>query len=138
LLDFALAATVAAAWITPLIFLPEASRHVPAATRALLPRGVFETVLWAGLSASAGICEEFAFRGYFQRQFAALTKIRWPGVTLQALLFAVIHSYQGPSTSMLIGLYGAVLGGLVIWRRNLRAAMIAHALTDLIAGIVLA
>jgi membrane protease YdiL (CAAX protease family) len=133
LLDVALAAAVAAAWMTPLILLAKASLKLPAATRALLPRGVFEMVVWAGLSASAGICEEFVFRGYFQRQFAALTKNRWLGVARQAVLFGV-HSYQGPSASGLIGLYGAVLGGLAVWRRDLRAAMIAHAFTDLIAG----
>jgi membrane protease YdiL (CAAX protease family) len=138
LLDFALAAAVVASWMTPLILLPKASLNVPAAARALFPRGVFEIVVWAGLSASAGICEEFAFRGYFQRQFAALTKNRWLGVALQAVLFGAIHSYQGPSACGLIGLYGAVLGGLAIWRRNLRAAMIAHAFTDLIVGIFLA
>jgi membrane protease YdiL (CAAX protease family) len=112
--------------------------NAPAATRALLPRGVLEIVLWASLSLSAGICEEFTFRGYFQQQFAALTRRHWLGVILQAALFGVIHSYQGLPVSMAITAYGAVLGALAAWRRNLRAVMLTHAFTDLVMGVFLA
>ena len=47
-----------------------------ASIQSLLPQGAAERVLWIAVSASAGICEELTFRGYFQRQFAALARSR--------------------------------------------------------------
>jgi hypothetical protein len=41
------------------------------------PHGAVEIVLWVLVSLSAGICEEFVFRGYLMRQFAAWFK-SWP------------------------------------------------------------
>src|SRR5262249_25679844 len=57
-------------------------------TRALLaPHGPLEILLWCALSASAGFCEEFVFRGYLQRQLAGLTASPLRGAALSALLF---------------------------------------------------
>ena len=41
--------------------------------QTFLPRKPLEVALWIAVSISAGISEEIAFRGYFQRQFGALT-----------------------------------------------------------------
>ena len=53
--------------------------------QSLLPQTWLEIVLWIGLSASAGICEEIVFRGYFQKQFEALTGSLALAVVLQAV-----------------------------------------------------
>ena len=108
---------------------PAASIH------PLLPRRPLEILLWIALSASAGICEELAFRGYFQRQFAALTRSPWLAVLLQALLFGIAHSYQGLRATWQIAVYGMLFGLLVLFRRSLRPGMIAHAWTDLLSGL---
>lgn len=101
----------------------------------LLPRGPLEVALWIALAASAGFAEELVFRGYFQRQLAALTGRTGFGVLLQAALFGIAHGYQGAEACAKIALYGLLFGGVAVWWRSLRPGMIAHALTDLFAGL---
>ena len=60
----------------------------------LMPHTRREMYWWTGVSLTAGFCEEFLFRGYFIRVFAA-----WPGwwgaAALSLLIFAGWHAYQG-------------------------------------------
>ncbi len=51
--------------------------------RNLFPNGPTEVVLYVMLTFTAGICEEILFRGYLQRQFAALTRSTAAGLMLQ-------------------------------------------------------
>jgi membrane protease YdiL (CAAX protease family) len=101
---------------------------------AYLPRHPLENILWIALSISAGFCEELAFRGYFQRQYGALTKSRVAGLLLQAVLFGVSHGYQGLAATVKIALFGLLFGGLAWWRKSLRPGMMAHAWSDINAG----
>jgi len=100
----------------------------------LLPKSVVEISLWIALSISAGFCEELVFRGYLQRQFAALTGSNVIGLLLQAALFGVSHGYQGVAATATVALFGVVYGSLALWRRSLRPGMIAHAWSDIWAG----
>ena len=101
---------------------------------AYLPHGPSEVALWIVLSLSAGFCEEITFRGYFQRQFAALSHNRVVGVVLQAALFGVAHGYQGAAASLRITLFGLLYGAVTAWRGSLRPGIAAHAWTDIHAG----
>jgi uncharacterized protein len=103
----------------------------------LAPSSVSEAVLWVVLSGSAGICEEFLFRGYFQQQFTRASGQVWVGVVLSALLFGCAHGYEGMAGMLMITVYGALFSLLAIRRRSLRAGMIAHAWHDSITGIAL-
>jgi len=100
----------------------------------LLPQGIVEISLWIALSMSAGFCEELVFRGYLQRQFAALTRSNVIGLLLQAALFGISHGYQGVAATAKIALFGLVYGSLALWRRSLRPGIIAHAWSDIWAG----
>jgi uncharacterized protein len=40
----------------------------------ITPKTVFELVVWLGLAATGGFCEELIFRGYLARQFNAWTR----------------------------------------------------------------
>jgi uncharacterized protein len=106
-----------------------------ASVDTLLPLGIVESMLWVTVSISAGICEELTFRGYFQRQFAWMAHSRWIAVCLQALLFGVSHGYQGIEACARIALFGLLFGLVAIWRRSLRAGMVAHAWSDIAAGL---
>jgi len=106
-----------------------------ASIQMLLPQGAVETILWIGVSVSAGICEELAFRGYFQRQFTALANTRWIALVLQAALFGIGHGYQGIEACAKITLFGLLFGVLALWRRSLRPGMVAHAGGDILSGI---
>lgn len=104
----------------------------------LAPQSALEVALWIALSVTAGICEEFVFRGYLQQQFGGLSGRLWVGVVISSLLFGSAHGYEGASGMVMITAYGALFSVLAIKRRNLRAGMIAHGWHDAITGIALA
>lgn len=106
-----------------------------ASIRILLPQGAAEKVLWIAVSASAGICEELAFRGYFQQQFAALAHSRWIALFVQAALFGIGHGYQGIEACAKIAVLGLLYGVVALWRSSLRPGMVAHAWSDVASGI---
>jgi membrane protease YdiL (CAAX protease family) len=106
------------------------------AAKALFPQGIVETSLWVIVSVTAGFCEEVVFRGYFQKQFFALTGRRDLAVALQALIFGVAHLYQGVRAVITITLYGAMFGILAAVTKSLRPGMIQHAAEDAFSGIV--
>jgi membrane protease YdiL (CAAX protease family) len=103
----------------------------------LVPHGALESTLFIALSASAGFCEEIIFRGYFQRQLAALTGSMTGGLLLQAVLFGAGHAYEGGKRMILIAVYGAMFGALALARDSLRPGMLAHFLHDASAGLAL-
>ena len=112
-------------------------RHAHAASISpLAPHGLGEAVLWVLLSISAGISEEFVFRGYLQRQLTAFTGSTSLALFLQASIFGIAHGYQGFQTCLAIALYGALFTVLALWRKSLRPGMIAHAWTDIAGGLL--
>ena len=102
----------------------------------LEPRSVAEGVLWIGVSISAGICEELVFRGYFQRQFTAITRSASLALVLQAALFGIGHGYQGMEACVKIAIFGVGFALLASWRKSLRPGMLAHAWTDIASGLL--
>jgi membrane protease YdiL (CAAX protease family) len=135
-LDVRLALGVWAVWtLSQIVWSGWLGSGQAASIETFLPQGVVEIPFWVALSVSAGVCEEVVFRGYFQRQFAALTRSQWLALALQALLFGVAHGYQGLASCAKITVYGVLFGLLALWRRSLRPGIMAHALTDILAGI---
>lgn len=106
-----------------------------ASLSSLLPQQPIEMALWVALSISAGFCEEVIFRGYFQRQFEALTHSMWIALLLQAVLFGISHGYQGVGAALKITLFGCLFGVFAWWRKSLRPGIIAHALSDILAVV---
>ena len=54
-----------------------------------VPSGAAGIIVWIGLSLSAGICEEIVFRGYLQRQLAALSGHTSLAILGQAVVFGM-------------------------------------------------
>jgi membrane protease YdiL (CAAX protease family) len=100
---------------------------------SLLPKSLLEILVWIGVSITAGICEELAFRGYLQRQFHALGG---PVVAVigQGLVFGLAHAYQGWKNVVVICALGILFGILAAWRKNLRANILVHAWADIWGG----
>jgi hypothetical protein len=103
----------------------------------LTPRSNLDLAVWFCVSATAGVCEEIIFRGYLQRQFAAIGNSMLFGVLLSALVFGASHGYEGAARMILIGIYGLMFGLLAWWRKTLRTGMMAHAWHDALSGAVL-
>lgn len=106
---------------------------------ALVPTNGEEAIAWVLLCLTAGFAEELIFRGYFQRQFTAWSRGAIVfGVMLSAAMFGAAHGYQGARNMVLLAIFGVLFSLLTLFRRGLRAAMIAHSWHDLFAGLMLA
>jgi len=55
----------------------------------------------------------------------------WLGLVLWSGFFGLGHSIQGVDNALAAGFLGLVFGLLYIWRRNLTAVIVAHALFDI-------
>jgi hypothetical protein len=102
--------------------------------QAMAPRTGPELALWLLVSLSAGVGEEFVFRGYLLQQFR-----RWWGssalaVAGTAVLFGCMHFYEGGNAVVLIGALGALFGFVAVRRGDLRTVMVAHFLQDALTG----
>ncbi len=92
---------------------------------------------WLALSATAGFCEEIAFRGYI------VTRLRgiFPGggwtlaVGISSFAFAAGHGYQGPGGLILLFFLGAMFCGLFLYTKSLWPAILAHFIQDFSAVI---
>ncbi len=105
--------------------------------RFLIPQSPLEMILWIALSITAGICEEAIYRGYFQRQFAALTHSAPAGIIVSGASFGAVHLYQGWRRGFAIALMGVLFGLVAQWRKSVRPGMFAHVIQDSIAPLLI-
>ena len=103
----------------------------------LMPHTSAEMALWIALSILAGICEEAIFRGYLQRQFAALTQSTSAGILISAAAFGAVHAYQGLSRAAVIGISAILFGFVAQWRGTVRPGIFAHGLQDALAPLLI-
>ena len=103
------------------------------------PAQIWQVLGLAVLFVIQGSAEEVVLRGHLMQTVAA----RWgiiAGVSIQAVLFAVLHS-ANPGVSVVavvnIALFGLMLGVLVLWRGNLWAAVGFHGVWNWLQGPVL-
>jgi membrane protease YdiL (CAAX protease family) len=134
-IDVVLGAALFGAWLSvEMLF---AHHTAPSgAVKALLVDRLVLVPVWIALSCAAGFVEELAFRGYLLRQFASPVG-PIGGIVLQALLFAVVHGYQGAQPLVRIAMFGLLFGSLAWARRSLVPGMVAHAANDIAAGLQL-
>ncbi len=99
----------------------------------LLPRSGADFSVFALLAVTAGLCEEFLFRGYLL-WYTAHWMPFLPAAGLQALVFGVCHLYQGGRGIVLTTIAGVFFTGVTLVSGSLWPAMLIHALMDLHAG----
>ena len=104
-----------------------------AAVERLMPHAAHEFPLFAGLACTAGLCEEFLFRGYLLWYAVHFLPFGFACVA-QALVFGVCHAYQGRRGVLLTTLAGAFFTGVLLVAGSIWPAMLIHALMDLHAG----
>ncbi len=116
---------------------PEARAAVRAqleTLRPLLPHTVGEGRWFAGVSVTAGTCEEVVYRGFLMAYFAGLGPIA--AVLLSTLVFGLSHAYMGRDGALRATLVGLVVAGLYWLTGSLWASMLLHATADLTSGIM--
>ena len=104
----------------------------------LLPRTAAERGVFALLSLSAGIGEELAFRGFLIPAIEVASGSRAVAVVVSSLAFGTLHSYQGARGVLRASVLGALMAVPLLATGSIYPSMAAHALYDLVAGLLLA
>jgi len=101
------------------------------------PQGALEVAVWIPNAILAGIVEELVFRGYLLKQFTAWLRSPSVAVSVQAIIFGAAHGYGfGIRQMILITISGILVGGFVLWRRNLKSAIVFHSWADIFGAVV--
>jgi membrane protease YdiL (CAAX protease family) len=103
------------------------------ATLAVLPRTAGERRLFAVVGVTAGVCEEWLYRGFFMAVVAAATggPPAWALVLGAAGAFGLAHAYQGPAGVVGTGLLGGGMAVMYLQTGSLLLPVVLHALIDL-------
>jgi membrane protease YdiL (CAAX protease family) len=116
--------------------MPEQARQrVQALAERILPQSPKERAAFFALAVTAGLCEEFLYRGFAMAALARSGLPPWSGVVISSLLFGAAHLYQGRG-----GLAGTILLGLLFGvARSMYGSLIPvmawHTTVDMVAGI---
>lgn len=101
----------------------------------LMPRTAAERVPYFCLAITAGICEEFVYRGF---AMASLEQWGVPGVGtvfLIAILFGLAHAYQGKNGIFGTMVLGILFGFITLGTGSIFPVILWHAAMDIVAGI---
>lgn len=141
----AIAAVVGAATIAALQSLnlrrvgklpPESRGPIQAISERILPQNTVELLPYLALVVTAGLCEEFLYRGFAMAALARLGLQSWAVVLLSSGLFGLAHSYQGRGGIVMTLLIGTILGSSRIVYDCLVPAIFWHTAVDVVAGTV--
>jgi len=115
---------------------PGEGRHSEPAgqsTLALLPRTAGERRLFTLVGVTAGVCEEWLYRGFFLAVVAALAggPPTCVLVLVAAAAFGLAHAYQGRAGIVTTGALGGVMAGLYLQTGSLLLPVLLHAAIDL-------
>ncbi len=100
----------------------------------IFPHSNQEALVFCGLAVTAGVCEEFLYRGFV---FAALSHVSvptWGIVLVSSIMFGLAHAYQGRGGMIGTLLLGAVFGVVRILYDSLVPVVVWHAAVDIVAG----
>jgi uncharacterized protein len=101
----------------------------------LLPVTLIEYLPYSALAVTAGICEEFIYRGFLLAALFRAGLPVWAVVVLTSALFGLAHAYQGRAGILSTGIFGVVLALGRLAFGSLVPVMLWHAGLDLAAGI---
>lgn len=112
--------------------IPELMRKLAA---RLLPANNLELAPYCALSLTAGVCEEFLYRGFAMAALSRAGLVTWAVVVVTSILFGLAHAYQGRSGIIGTTLMGFILAGCRVWTCSLIPGMVWHSAVDITAGI---
>jgi membrane protease YdiL (CAAX protease family) len=101
----------------------------------LLPVNLLEYLPYSALAITAGVCEEFVYRGFAIAAFSKAGLPLWLVVVMSSILFGLAHAYQGRGGIISTGIFGVLLAIGRLGFESLLPVMMWHAGLDLAAGI---
>lgn len=119
--------------------LAQLGEQAPPVVRALaeriLPHSLVELLPYFALAITAGVCEEFIYRGFVMAVFLKLGLAYWLTVLLSSIMFGLAHVYQGRSGVVGTSLLGIAFGASRVFMGGLLPAVAWHSTVDIVAGI---
>src|SRR5229473_3514057 len=88
----------------------ESRGPLQAIAERILPQSAVELLPYLALAVTAGLCEEFLYRGFGMAVFSRLGLQAWEVVLFSSILFGLAHSYQGRGGVVMTLLIGLALG----------------------------
>ena len=101
----------------------------------ILPQSRKELSLYLLLAVTAGLCEEFLYRGFTMAALARLSLPLWAVILLSSILFALAHLYQGRTGFVSTLIIGGLFGTARTVYDSLLPVMAWHAAFDAVAGL---
>lgn len=101
---------------------------------SILPNNSLELAVYCTVSVTAGVCEEFLYRGFAMAALSRAGIASWAVVLLSAILFGLAHTYQGRSGVAGTTLLGLVFGGARLALQSLLPVIVWHTMVDVVAG----
>jgi|SRR5579859_3570624 len=101
----------------------------------ILPHSGREMALFGLLSLTAGVCEEFIYRGFVCGALLHVHAPAWAVLCISSILFGLAHAYQGRGGVVGTLLLGTVFGLTRILYDSLVPVILWHAAVDLVAGL---
>jgi len=112
----------------------EARGSLQALAERILPQSTVELLPYLALAITAGLCEEFLYRGFAIAVFVHVGLQAWAAVLASSVLFGLAHSYQGRGGMMMTLVIGLVLGSSRLAYDSLVPAIFWHSAVDVVAG----
>ena len=106
-----------------------------ALAQRILPQSPRELVLFSALAVTAGVCEEFLYRGFAMASLQRASLPVWLVVLISAVLFGLAHLYQGPGGLVATTILGLLFGFSRIWLGTLVPVIAWHIGVDMVAGV---
>jgi CAAX protease family protein len=103
--------------------------------KRLLPVNFLEYLPYSALAITAGVCEEFIYRGFVIAAFSWVGLPLWLVVIVSSILFGLAHAYQGRGGILSTGIFGVLLAIGRLSFGSLVPVMMWHAGLDLAAGL---
>jgi membrane protease YdiL (CAAX protease family) len=113
----------------------DARGTLQAIAERILPQSSMELLPYLALSITAGLCEEFLYRGFAMAVMARAGLPLWAVVLLSSVLFGLAHLYQGRGGLVSTMVIGLVLGTGRIAYDSLVPVIFWHTAVDVVAGV---
>jgi membrane protease YdiL (CAAX protease family) len=114
---------------------PKARGRLQAIAERILPQSRMELLPYLALAMTAGLCEEYLYRGFAMAALARAGLGASAVVLVSSALFGMAHLYQGQSGLAGTLVVGTVLGMARIAYHSLVPVMLWHTALDIVAGV---
>jgi membrane protease YdiL (CAAX protease family) len=101
----------------------------------ILPQSTVELFPYLALALTAGLCEEFLYRGFLMAVLTRTGFSIWAAVLVSSVLFGLAHLYQGRSGLVATLIVGVALGIARITYDSLVPVIFWHTALDAVAGV---